>query len=100
MRGAVTLRADRFTTGSTEQNACAGRGAGSTEFWRRELSVSEHRDIIAGLVSELTEDATFCEVHGNTDEADRARRQSDLIQGYRPGVGVTATTVCGFGRLR
>jgi uncharacterized protein len=62
----------------------ASHEAASTGSARLELSVSELRDIIDGLVTELTNIATFCDSRGRTDDADSARNESAFIKRYRP----------------
>jgi uncharacterized protein len=82
--GAVVGSAHRYPRPVSEHVKSAGHEAASTETARLELSVSELRDIIDGLVTELTNIASFCDSRGRTDDADSARSESEFIRQYRP----------------
>jgi hypothetical protein len=67
---------------TSDRIAGASSGAGSTEAGRQQLSVSEMREILRDQVTEHTDEADRYESLGQTEAAQRLRRQADILAAY------------------
>ena len=67
---------------ASETIAGATAGVGSTEFERRDLSITEVQMLLSDQMAECEAAAELYESHGQQDAASRLRREADALRKY------------------